>query len=237
MIKFIGIGSAFNTELGNNSGFIKKEGAMILIDCGGTVFERLRKFELLKDISKIYIIITHTHPDHIGSLGDLIFYCHYKLKIKPVIYFPENTLIQRLFSVVGVKENMYIIKTAMKNGEMDKELGEFTIEYLQGSHTKSIPAYSFYLTLNKTTIYYSGDSNRISKEVIEKLKKGEIQNVYQDITSIDYADTGHLSFKKLCEVIEGSLRERFYCMHLDDGLDSEVILNSGFNIAPLIARK
>lgn len=235
MLKFIGIGSAFNTEMGNNSGFIKKEGAMILIDCGGTVFERLKKVQLLKDISKIYIIITHTHPDHIGSLGDLIFYCHYKLKIKPVIYFPENTLIRKLFSVVGVKENMYIIKTAMKNTEIDKGLGKFTIEYLQGSHAKSIPAYSFYLTLDKTTVYYSGDSNRISKEVIEKLKKDEIQNIYQDTTSIDYVTTGHLPFKKLCEVIEESLRERVYCMHLDENLDKEVILSSGFNIAPLIA--
>ena len=34
MLKFIGMGSAFNTGLGNTSAYIKKEDRMLLIDCG-----------------------------------------------------------------------------------------------------------------------------------------------------------------------------------------------------------
>jgi len=32
MLNFIGIGSAFNTKLGNTSAFIRKQGSMLLID-------------------------------------------------------------------------------------------------------------------------------------------------------------------------------------------------------------
>lgn len=234
MIRFLGIGSAFNTQLGNNSGFVKNGASMILIDCGGTVFERLRKFKVLEGLKKIYIVVTHTHPDHIGSLGDLIFYCHYKLKIKPTIYFPENTLIQRLFSVIGVKENMYTLIKSMKNNLSDGDLGETVIEFVLSSHTKSIPAFGFFLTLDKKSVYYSGDGNRIPKTIIEKLKKGEIESIYQDTTSIDYVDTGHLSFTKLCEIIDESLRNKVYCMHLDENIDEKNIKNSGFRIAPLM---
>lgn len=234
MINFVGIGSAFNTALGNNSGVIKRGTSMILIDCGGTVFDRLKKSGLLSDITNLHIIITHTHPDHVGSLGDLIFYCYYKLKVKPIIYFPENTVLMKLFSVVGVKENQYNLKTSMKNQVWDKNLGDYIIEFFPSSHTKSIPAFGFYLTIDKKNIYYSGDSNKIPKGVMEKLKSEEVHIVYQDTTSIDFVKTGHMSFKSLCDTIDVSLRHRVYCMHLDENLDNELILNAGFNIAPLI---
>lgn len=73
MLKFIGIGSAFNTDLGNTSAYIKKEDRMLLIDCGGTVFHELQKQKLLEGVNQIYMIITHTHPDHVGSVGEVIF--------------------------------------------------------------------------------------------------------------------------------------------------------------------
>lgn len=234
MIKFLGIGSAFNTALGNNSGIVKHGTAMLLIDCGGTVFDRLRIFNVLNDIETLHIIITHSHPDHIGSLGDLIFYCFYKLKVKPNIYFPENMLLKKYFSVVGVKDNMYTLGKNIKNTIKDKYLGDITLEFIPASHTNSIPAFGFFLTQNGRTIYYSGDSNRISSSVIEKLKTGEIEAIYQDTTSIDYVNTGHFPFTKLCEIIDKSLRNRVYCMHLDEEIVKEEILDEGFNIAPLI---
>lgn len=45
-ISFIGRGSAFNTELGNTSAFVKKGNTLLLIDCGGTVFHRLQELNM-----------------------------------------------------------------------------------------------------------------------------------------------------------------------------------------------
>jgi ribonuclease BN (tRNA processing enzyme) len=88
LLNFVGYGSAFNSKQCNNSVYIKKNHHLIVIDCGGTVFHQLMNLKLLDDITKLDIIITHTHTDHIGSLGDLVFYSHFVLKIKPNIYFP-----------------------------------------------------------------------------------------------------------------------------------------------------
>ena len=77
MLNFIGTGSAFNTELGNTSAFVKKNNSLLLIDCGGTVFHRFQELNIFEGLENLYIIITHTHPDHVGSLGEVIFYSYY----------------------------------------------------------------------------------------------------------------------------------------------------------------
>lgn len=93
-LKFLGIGSAFNTELGNTSAFIKENNSLFLIDCGGTVFSKLQELKILEGVKKVYIAITHSHPDHVGSLGDLIFYSYYTLKATVTILFPDEKLIK-----------------------------------------------------------------------------------------------------------------------------------------------
>ena len=54
MLNFIGVGSAFNTELGNNSAFIKKQNSLILVDCGGTVFHKLQELNILDGLENLY---------------------------------------------------------------------------------------------------------------------------------------------------------------------------------------
>jgi hypothetical protein len=52
-LKFIGTGSAFNTNLGNTSAYIKYDNDLLLIDCGESIFERLIKNDILnKDIKE-----------------------------------------------------------------------------------------------------------------------------------------------------------------------------------------
>ena len=54
-LNFIGNGSCFNTDFGNNSAYYidKEKKSMILIDCGKTVFERLMKECLEFDIARV----------------------------------------------------------------------------------------------------------------------------------------------------------------------------------------
>lgn len=124
MIKFIGIGSAFNTELGNTSAFVKKNNSLILIDSGGTVFHRLQELSLLDEIKNLYIVITHTHPDHIGSLGEVIFYSYYILKQRPTLFFQSKELIVGLLASIGVSKEMYNLNCLEKIEVKDIELGQ-----------------------------------------------------------------------------------------------------------------
>lgn len=231
MISFIGTGSAFNTKLGDNSAFIKKENSLILIDCGGTVFTKLRESNLLNGVENLYIVITHTHPDHVGSLGDLIFYSYYILKHKTKIFFPEPQVMENFLTSVGVSSEQYQFNSAKTSEINDVNLGKVNIEFLPVTHTNTIPAYGFIMNLNGNAFYYSGDSNNLSGEIISKLKNGQIERIYHDTCGLDYAGNPHLSIKKICEIVSEELRSKVYCMHLDENITEKQITDSGFNIA------
>lgn len=82
-LKFLGTGSAFNTKLGNTSAYLlnNDKSAMLLFDCGETVFSKLKPIlEKNKNISEFTICITHSHSDHMGSLPTLLYYLYYMYK-------------------------------------------------------------------------------------------------------------------------------------------------------------
>lgn len=232
-LQFIGIGSAFNTQLGNTCAFIKKNNSLVLIDCGATVFSRLQELGFLDELKNIYIVITHTHSDHIGSIGDIVLYSHYILKQKANIYFPDKKLIEGVLKGLGVKNETYNLNNLETVIVNNMDIGNFTIEFTQSSHVKTIPSYSFIMKLKDTAFYYSGDSNNISKEIIDKLKGGEISKIYQDTCGLDYDENSHLSLRKLCDAIPKELRSKVYCMHLDKEITNKEIEDNGFNVAEI----
>ena len=107
MLKFLGRGSAFNTKEGNTSAYIKENDVLFLIDCGSNIFAKIIDINLLDNVKEVHVAITHTHPDHIGSLGDLIFYCYYILNIKVNIITPNKTIID-LLELMGIEKNLYL---------------------------------------------------------------------------------------------------------------------------------
>lgn len=237
MLKFIGSGSAFNAELGNNSAFVKEGKSLLLIDCGGSVFERLRKLNILNDLENIYIIITHTHPDHVGSLGDTIFYCNHVLKRKANLFFPNKEHMEGLFKYLGVSKEYYDFNSSNTININDEYIGKINIEFMSVEHTSKLPSYSFILTINDKAIYYSGDSKNIADSIVSKLRLGEVNAIYQDTCGLDYKGSGHVSLKKLCELIPKAFRRKVYCMHLDDKINVEDIEESGFNAVKNVIQK
>lgn len=81
-INFLGIGSAWNIEYDNTSAYIKKENKMILIDCGETIARKIIENNVLDGIDELYILISHTHLDHVGSLGTLLFFLNITKRFK-----------------------------------------------------------------------------------------------------------------------------------------------------------
>lgn len=129
LLTFLGTGSAFNTKLGNTSAYFKLGDIMLLIDCGSTVFSEIQKRNILigKDASKeIYVCLTHFHPDHIGSLGDLIFYSYYNMY---PCGLPKLTIIKNnaqsesgivnLLRIQGISENLYKLVNIRNNPKLN----------------------------------------------------------------------------------------------------------------------
>lgn len=230
MLNFLGTGSAFNTEKGNTSAFIKKDNSLLLIDCGGTVFHRLQELNLLDGVENLYIVVTHTHPDHVGSLGEVIFYSYYILKQIPTIFLPNKKLIESFLTCIGVSTDMYKLNSMEIIDTDDIHLGKFRIEFLSASHVDTIPAYGFIMSINEKSLYYSGDTNNISVSVVDMIMNGEIDIAYQDTCGLDYEGNNHLSLKKLCSIVQPEFRNKIYCMHLDKHITNEEIRDKGFNV-------
>lgn len=76
-IKFLGTGGAFDFEYGNSAAFLHFQGKRILLDCGNSVYRRLRETGLADNID--YILITHLHDDHVGSLNTTVLHHKYLL--------------------------------------------------------------------------------------------------------------------------------------------------------------
>lgn len=234
MLNFLGIGSAFNTQLGNTSAFIKENTSLLLIDCGGTVFHKLNELSIFDGLKNIYIVITHTHPDHVGSLGEVIFYCYYILGHKPTIFFPNKKLMKDFLTCIGVNNEMYLLESIDRANVSDENFGEVSIEFIPVFHVETIPAYGFIMKHKEGVFYYSGDANSINTEILTKLRNGEIDRLYQDTCGLDYKGNNHMSLKKMGEIIPIELRNKVYCMHLDKHISQQDIVRQGFNVVELL---
>lgn len=77
IINTLGTGGAFDTREGCSS-FIVEYGNNYLVDCGYDVFPKLLSLGVEDKID--YIVVTHCHDDHIGSLSAYLYYLFYVLK-------------------------------------------------------------------------------------------------------------------------------------------------------------
>lgn len=234
MLTFLGNGSAFNPFRDDNGAFFCRDGTLFLIDAGSSVFKNALRGYIFDGMNKVYIILTHMHMDHCGSLSQMIMYLFYKLGIKPVIVFPEEE-INILLGISGVSRDMYL-HIKQKQGMLENNTVE--ISYVPMTHVDSLNSYAFKLSVgNKYTIYFSGDSNRIPDEILKDFLDGHIDVIYQDTCGEKILNSAHLHLDDLCRLIPKANRDRVYCMHLDPALAEENILERGFKIAKIYAHK
>ena len=231
-LKFLGRGAAFNPKEGNNSAYFIENKELFLLDCGEGIFERIIKNNTLNDIDKVNILITHTHSDHVGSIGSLIMYCFYIKKIKTNIILPADELfknnLEQLLTIFGCSTDMY---NAINDEKYTNKYTEFSkIQYKRTNHTNNLPCYSIIFYTKNGIVYYSGDTKDIKnlEEIIKNNQK--IDKIYVDTTSLDYEGNVHLYIGELYKKIPDNLKDKVYCMHLNDDnciYQAEIL---GFNV-------
>lgn len=220
-LNFIGTGSCFNTEFGNNSAyyFDKATNSLLLIDCGEDVFSKLRCTDLLDKAEKISVLITHMHTDHVGSLPSLIFYCHFVKNIVPTIIYPDEKTIREYLVLTGVDDTLYILSSPE----------EQNIIAIEQNHTSNIKAYGYILDINGIRIYYSGDTQTIQSDILEQFLSGKFDFFYQDTSKFE--NSVHLNIHTLASLIPNKKRKAITCMHFDDKETVKIAKDYGFSIA------
>ena len=233
-LKFLGRGAAFNPKEGNNSAYFIEDKNLFLIDCGETVYKELIIKNILKDIENIYVIITHTHSDHIGSIGTLASHVYYKMNNKIKVVIPakpdKNKYLNYIESILEATNclNKYEL---ISEEELDNKFKSFaSIRYYETVHSNNLTCYCLVISTDNGYIYYSGDSKETS--TVEKLIREEkkIDKMYFDVTLNDSEDSHHLNVNVLTKVIPNNLQDKVYCMHIDSDSLIERIEELGYKL-------
>ncbi len=235
-LSFLGRGSAFNPNEGNTSAFFIEGRELFLIDCGENIFGRLLESRVLEGITAIYLFITHTHSDHVGSLGSLISYAHYKLKVPFKIVLPNRDRfvlgIRQILEGYDCYEGKYSI---VDEKSLDNKLKTFqNVRYMETAHCHNLCCYGLLFNTPSGVVYYSGDSSELNLVKGLIASKVKIDRLYLDITTEDYPGNVHLNINILEKTIPLSLRNRVWCMHFNDGECIQLAQDLGFNVVETI---
>jgi len=230
-LAFLGRGSGYHTNEGNTAAYIKKNGVLLLIDCGETVFKRILEKNLVEGVKELYVLITHMHSDHIGSLSGFIGFCYWKYNIVTKIYFNEKEKISMFLELLGLKEGESFNIDDAKNKRIDSLKLKFSASITK--HVKVLNTYSYALRFDEgNDIFYSGDTYETNFDVIPYLESGNL--IYHDACLNDSKENVHTSLRVLSELIPKKYRNQVYCMHIDGENFIEEAIKQGFNIVNLV---
>lgn len=223
-LKFLGRGSAFNVREGNTSAYYKSKNDMLLIDCGSDVFKKIVERHLLDDVYDLYISITHSHPDHIGSLGDLIFYCYYVTRTRVHILTSDGydfkEVVGKYLDSVGVYSYMFnYVNSVFVLGEY-----KYGIRFVKCEHVDNIKSYSIILKKESysgsfvTYTIYTGDTRSLLhlRGELLNIDKINIDYIYCEYSYLDVHRMIHLSvFDSVSFWEDNNLFNKVYYMHFD----------------------
>lgn len=199
-IKFIGYGGAFDYKYGNSAALVNINNNSILLDCGHSVYPALRAKNKIDDFD--YVLITHLHDDHAGSLSTVLFHRHFSFSSKRLkLIYPEEKFRQELNSFLSFpmqKPEKYFDFIPMD------EFPEMDFIDTFGRHSESMQTYSYIFKDNDKVVVYSGDLGdtdflfkKLEEKGIEKATvfhdtyfSGRINAhaFYKDIQKYDSAD-------------------------------------------------
>ncbi len=210
-LKFLGRGSGF-ADKHTSAYFSTVNKEMVIIDCPVSAFQRLKHMEL-SGYEKFYVLITHTHGDHIGGLGLFIQYAYFVLNKRVTVVAPSLTVAEDIFTILRIEGNQgawYQIVTvaSIKNKEW----------FWKAIPTKHSPelegkCFGYHLTVDGTNVVYTGDTSTIVP-FLSSLKRGAI--LYVD-TSVYYGQI-HLKLEDGLKYFKILNQKgiKVYLMHLDD---------------------
>ncbi|MGV3540453.1 MAG: MBL fold metallo-hydrolase [Rufibacter sp.] len=204
---FLGTGGAFDSEYGNSAALVQFKNHTILLDCGFTVYPTLRAHQLTRGID--YILLTHLHNDHSGSLANVLLHCHYFNKhCKPAILYPDDDFRDELYEFLRLQ-----VQKPEKYADFVplSELPGITAVDTFGQHTENLQTYAYIFEDQESRIAYSGDLGK--PEVFFAYLRGmppKRTTVFHDLTFEEH-NPAHAYYKRLIPLADGYALYGYHC--------------------------
>ncbi len=221
-INFIGTGGAFDIHVGNSAAILTLNDKKILIDCGNTTFANLMSSNLVDNLD--YILITHLHDDHVGSLTTLIFYHYFFVKTHKIKLLVPQKFYDELFNYISfsLKDPNLFIEIELLEGFK----GIKAIDTI-GKHFFDMQTYAFDFEDESDRIVFSGDLN--DPELILKYLNENPSNkktiVFHDLSFNELAKSAHCFYKDLFPLSNNYELYGYHC---------NPIFNPEDNVIPLV---
>lgn len=222
-LHFLGDGSAFNVDAYNTCAYFKTEKSLFLLDCGESICNRILKLGLMDGMENVYVFITHTHSDHIGSLEALQYYNEVFLHKNFKIFYPRRCKLKQLLKLTGVDFPFKIYS-------IPKELDGIRIDCVVQRHIPGSYGYFFYG--KDGALFFSGDASAVNPRCVEELKSGAIDRVYHEVTASGSPIHTHIDKLKACFPAE--LREKVFLMHFENEALRQKCREEGFRTVEVI---
>lgn len=219
-LKFFGTGSGFADE--HTSAYFSTDcKEIVIIDCPVSTFQKLKHTDL-SDCKHFYILITHTHGDHIGGLGLFVQYAFFTLQKPVTIVAPSETVANDIATLLAIEGNeLSWCKLITAKDITDKP---WFAECIPTKHSPQLEGkcFGYHLVIDGKNVVYTGDTS-ILAPFIPYLSSGSL--LYVD-TSVYYGMI-HL---KLEDALNDFLKlnsngVKVYLMHLDDSAAAEKIVS------------
>lgn len=235
MLQFFGRGSAFQYE--QNSAFFTDGDDIILIDCPMSSFHKLIRMNIeqlteSRNVRIIFVLVTHTHADHVSGIATLIQYAYYVWHIPIVIAAPSQEVkddLRFLFSrLEGCDMAAFHLTTADK-------LKIWVKDVIPTTHVPGLNGrcFGYNLKIGDASVIYTGDTNTLEPYKQYLTDGGDIY-FYTEASAAK--SPVHIYLPDELDYLK-SLTDKgikVYLMHLDDEDKAyELIKETSIMFAPL----
>ena len=206
---------------GNNSAFFKnhtKDGTnMCLFDCGGRNANRIiKKARVLDNVRRLFVGISHAHPDHFDGLDQLLDECNTRNILTGIIQVPfsgQQKDIMNALTNFGLKRRRLVL---VRGHEIAPLMGIHDMEFDLLEHDPRAQTTAFIMKnknpitgkITETTFAADHCDSRFIRRQVENR---QTELVYTDCTGND-GRTTHFSFNKLCRLVPPQFRQKFVLM-------------------------
>jgi ribonuclease BN (tRNA processing enzyme) len=235
-LTFFGRGAGFNPVEGSTSSYFLDNGELFLIDPGESVFHTLVAKKILDSASALNVLITHTHSDHVGSLGSLLLFASVTRRFKTNIIIDENMVfapnLSTLLKIYGVPDRMFQFADS---SAFDNRYSQFNkVRYIKTFHCNELKTCAILFETSSGLIFYSGDM-KDPAPLIDIIKSGKkIDKIYMDSNNDPNPNPYHLRLKEVYDIVPPELRPRIYCMHFSSRQCMDDALAFGFKVVEKI---
>lgn len=210
-LKFFGRGAGFADDH-TSAYFTTETNETVIIDCPVSTFQKVKHIDLT-DCERFYILVTHTHGDHVGGLGLFVQYAFFALKKPVTIVAPSKAVADDISTLLTIEGNELSWCELVTVADVTDKA--WFLDCILTKHSPQLEGkcFGYHLLVDNTNIVYTGDTSTL-KPFMPYL--AEISTLYVD-TSVYYGMI-HL---KLEDALEDFLTLnkkgiKVYLMHLDD---------------------